>query len=433
MALLRTPLRLAATLFRRPGPSVRRLRLVSARILESSRGPAVHLAPVCFISSEAILDRLLRGKDTETSDGPRPASVPPDRAQQLSLLLKHPDQPEKPKVLKVAVIGAPNAGKSTLSNQLLGRKVFAVSKKVHTTRARALGVWTAGDTQIILLDTPGFTTPAKVKRHHLEKSLLVDPSDSVQEADLVVVLVDVSEKWSRGQLDFEVLKCLARHPHIPAVLVLNKVDLLKNKSLLLDVTAELTDGVVNGKKLRVRSVVKPGEERKGPTPAAPPPRTEAQGPLELSREDVRELRTRRGWPRFKDVFMLSSLDEEDVETLKSYLLVGAKPGPWLYHSDVLTDQSPEDICVNTIRGKLLENLPEEVPYTMTQCIEVWRESESSLLDVAVKLYVKKDSHMRMVIGQGGQLIAKIAHEAAEDLSRIFNKEVKLKISAKLKN
>uniref|UniRef100_A0A3B3BMU5 GTPase Era, mitochondrial n=1 Tax=Oryzias melastigma TaxID=30732 RepID=A0A3B3BMU5_ORYME len=294
--------------------------------------------PACFISSEAFLSRLKGGKVADGSALRLPASVPADGGEQLSLLMRHPDQPHEPKVLKVAVIGAPNAGKSTLSNQLLGRKVFAVSKKVHTTRARALGVLTENNTQIILLDTPGLTPPSKAKRHQLEKSLLVDPWNSVKEADLMVVLVDVADRWACSRMDVEVLKCLAQHPQIPAVLVLNK----------------------------------------------------------------------------------------------SYFMAAAKPGAWQYHSEVLTDQSPEEVCTNLIREKLLEYLPQEVPYSLTQTIELWQEGMDGEVDISVKLYTKKESHMKMVIGASGQMVAQIAREAGEDLSRVILREVRLKITAKLK-
>uniref|UniRef100_A0A8C4ZJP2 GTPase Era, mitochondrial n=1 Tax=Gadus morhua TaxID=8049 RepID=A0A8C4ZJP2_GADMO len=241
-------------------------------------------------------------------------------------------------VLKVAIVGSPNAGKSTLSNQLLGRKVFAVSKKVHTTRSKTLGVLTEDDTQIILLDTPGLTTASKVKRHNLESSLLSDPWSTVKEADLMLVMVDVADKWACEKLDLEVLKVLAKHPEVPAVLVLNK----------------------------------------------------------------------------------------------RYLVVEAKAGPWHYHSEVLTDQTPEEVCANIVREKLLENLRQEVPYTMTQSIEFWSENENGELDIAVKLYVKKEAHM-MVIGTAGQMVARIAREAGQDMSNIFLREVRLRLSVKLKN
>ncbi|KAK3509302.1 hypothetical protein QTP70_028558 [Hemibagrus guttatus] len=412
-----------------------------------ARKAAIRRVPTCFISTEVFLDRLRKesklGFAEDPAGSPPHAAVPPDRVEHLSLMLKDPDQPENPKVLKAAIIGAPNAGKSTLTNQLLGKKLFAASKKVHTTRSRALGVITEDNTQIILLDTPGLTTPSKAKRHQLEETFLVDPLKSLRQADLVVALVDVSEKWTRSRLDFEVLKCLALNAHIPAVLVLNKVDLLKNKPLLLDITAELTEGIVNGKKLKVRSLVKPIHKE------APEKKTEKTAGLQdgeeqmpnpdgqlvrgLSSEQLRALKSRKGWPLFKDVFMMCATDGEDVQTLKSYLMVEAKPGAWQYHSAVLTDQSPEDICTNTIREKLLEYLPQEVPYTVTQNVELWRETDDGNLDISVKLYVKKDSHMKMVIGPGGQLIARIAREAGLDLSNAFMCDVRLKISATLKN
>ncbi|KAI1902897.1 hypothetical protein AGOR_G00021040 [Albula goreensis] len=410
----------------------------------------LHFTPVCFIASEAVSGMLLKGKATETHDSlcHYPASVPPDNAEQMSLLVNHPDQPENSKILKVAIIGLPNAGKSTLSNQLLGRKVFAVSNKVHTTRSRAQGVLTEDDTQIVLLDTPGLTTPSKVKRHQLERSFLVDPRNSVQEADLVLVLVDVSDKWTRNKLGFEVLKCLAQNPNIPAVLVLNKVDLLKGKNMLLDLTVKLTEGVVNGKKIRVRDsplAEKKGQDIKnaaterdenkrggGETAERPPSLPLPLTAGSLSKEALKELRTHQGWPLFKDVFMLSAVDVEDVEALKRYLVVNAKPGSWHYHSGVLTDQNPQEICTNTVREKLLEYLPQEVPYNVIQTIEIWQEGEKGELDILLKLYVKKETHMRMLIGQAGQMVAKIAQEAGLDLMKVFLCDVKLRISVKLK-
>ncbi|XP_071316393.1 GTPase Era, mitochondrial isoform X2 [Trachinotus anak] len=398
--------------------------------------------PACFITSETFLNSLMKGNAAE-ADGSfyrLPASVPADSGEQLSLLLRHPDQPDNSKVLKVAIIGSPNAGKSTLSNQLLGRKVFAVSKKVHTTRSRGMGVVTEDDTQIILLDTPGLTTPSKVKRHQLEKSLLVDPWNTVKEADLMVVVVDVADRWRSSRLDFEVLKCLAQHPDIPAVLVLNKVDLVKAKDKLLNITADLTCGVVNGRRMQVRPVIKPPWAKKRSEMDSElsvdediaEPEGSADPNCVLNKEQLKALRSQGGWPHFKDVFMLSSVNGEDVETLKSYFKAAAKPGSWQYHSEVLTDQSPEEVCTSIVREKLLEYLPQEVPYSMTQSIELWQYGENGVVDISVKLYAQKETHMKMVIGTAGQMVARIAREAGEDLSRIYLKEVKLKLSVKLR-
>uniref|UniRef100_A0A8C1M7I1 GTPase Era, mitochondrial n=1 Tax=Cyprinus carpio TaxID=7962 RepID=A0A8C1M7I1_CYPCA len=394
-----------------------------------------HCTPASLVSSSAFLDRLQKGRAVVSDEGlchHQPVSVPSDSGHQFSLLLKDPDQPENAKSLKVTIVGAPNAGKSTLTNQLLGRKLFAVSEKVHTTRSRAVGVLTEDDTQIILLDTP---------------EPLYDDSVFCAESSVflhfcyifaVVVLVDVSDKWTRNKLDYEVLKCLALNPDVPAILVLNKVDLLKNKTLLLDITAQLTEGVVNGKKIRIRGAEKPHEKsaaRRHSRHAEEPQSESMKDGLSQEGQDkdsLKALKSRRGWHLFKDVFMLSSIDREDVETLKKYLFDGAKPGQWQYHSEVLTDQGPEEMCINTIREKLLQHLPKEVPYSMTQQIEIWKESEDGVLDISIKLYVKKDTHMKMVIGSGGHLITRITQEAESDLIRIFLREVRLKISAKLK-
>ncbi|CAL1573854.1 unnamed protein product [Knipowitschia caucasica] len=416
--------------------------IVLSRVQTASRlllpGRIDRTFPARSTSSDALRSRLMKGTFTELeSDSARlPASVPSDSGQQIALLMRHPDQPQNAKVLRVSIIGAPNAGKSTLSNQLLGRKLFAVSKKVHTTRTRAMGVLTKDETQIILLDTPGLTTPSKVKRHQLEKSLLVDPWNTLKEADLVVVLVDVSDRWMCGRLDFEVLKCLAQHPEIPAILVLNKVDLMKTKDRLLNITAELTCGIVNGRKTRVRPVIKPpsAEKQANVTPQSSPNvnNTDHAVGNALSKEQLRQLSSQRGWPHFKDVFMLSSLDKEDVETLKGYFLLKAKPGEWQYHSEVLTDQTPEQICTNIIREKLLEYLPQEVPYSLTQSIELWHEGTNGEVDISVRLYAKKETHMSMVIGAAGQMVARIAQEVSGDLSNVFLTEVRLKLSVKLK-
>ncbi|KFO91307.1 hypothetical protein N320_08688, partial [Buceros rhinoceros silvestris] len=350
--------------------------------------------------------------------------------EQNCLLQHQPDQPQNPRVLRIAIIGAPNAGKSTLSNQLLGRKVFPVSKKVHTTRCKARGVVTCEDTQLIILDTPGLTNPHKAKRHKLDKAMLTDPWDSVKHADLVLVLVDVSDHWTRNSLSREVLSCLSRFPQIPSVLVLNKVDLLKNKFILLGLVTELTEGIVNGKKLEVRSVSEPDSSSSAKPPLgitqaspaqnrapAPPCLREAgeapagsgldsssgvrapesrRGPAAAQgpeRSGPRDLKNRKGWPCFQEIFMLAALHGEEVDTLKRYLLMQAKPGPWEFHSGVLTSQTPQEICGNIIRGKILEYLPLEVPYGVVQVTEVWEEGAGGELLIVQNLLVPRKSHM----------------------------------------
>ncbi|KAM6163658.1 GTPase Era, mitochondrial [Rhynchocyon petersi] len=370
----------------------------------------------------SALDRFLGF--SQPDDSPIPCALTPcapavsmHRDEQDLLLVHCPDMPENPRVLRVVLLGAPNAGKSTLSNQLLGRKVFPVSKKVHTTRCQALGVITEKEAQVILLDTPGLISPKKQKRHHLELSLLEDPWKSMESADLAVVLVDVSDKWTRKQLNPQVLQCLTQFSQVPSILVLNKVDCLKQKSLLLELTAALSEGVVNGKKLKIKQAFHSHSNCKakdsGMEPVAGPPRT--------------------GWPHFQEIFMLSALNQEDVKTLKQYLLAQARPGPWEFHSGVLTTQTPEEICANVIREKLLEYLPQEVPYNVQQETEVWEEGPNGQLVILQKLLVSKESHMRILIGSKGQLITYIAQKVSRDLMDIFLCDVELRLSVKLLN
>lgn len=129
--------------------------------------------------------------------------------------------------------------------------------------------------------------------------------------------------------------------------------------------------------------------------------------------------------------MLSALSQEDVKTLKQYLLAQARPGPWEFHSEVLTSQTPEEICANMIREKLLEYLPEEVPYNVQQKTVVWDEGPSGELVIEQKLLVSKESHMKILIGPKGYLIAQIAQEVGRDLMNIFLCEVQLRLSVKL--
>ncbi|XP_010150799.1 PREDICTED: GTPase Era, mitochondrial, partial [Eurypyga helias] len=402
--------------------------------------------------------------------GEHPPPVATCREEQDRLLRDKPDQPQNPKVLRIAIIGAPNAGKSTLSNQLLGRKVFPVSRKVHTTRCKARGVVTYEDTQLIILDTPGLTNPFKAKRHKLEEVMLTDPWDSMKHADLVLVLVDVSDHWTRNSLSKEVLKCLSQFPHIPSVLVLNKVDLLKKKFILLQLVTELTEGIVNGKKLEERSAFRHNSSSSAKalhhvTEASPPESSvhephclqetdragdgsclgnssdrrasqsslvteEAQGPKCCGPRDVKNM---KGWPCFQEIFMLAALHGEEVETLKRYLLMQAKPGPWEFHSGVLTCQSPQEICDNIIREKILEYLPLEVPYGVVQVTEMWEEGPSGELLIMQNLVVPRKSHMMMLIGRRGKVISRIAQEAGQDLMNVFLCDVRLKLKVEVKS
>ncbi|XP_061326124.1 GTPase Era, mitochondrial isoform X1 [Pezoporus flaviventris] len=464
------PLRLGPGVMRSSGAGVTRLWVLSVHSLRCFLPAPSRCVPRparCSGSSSALGSIL--GVPSEKPSGALGQHPPPlatSREEQERLLRGRPDQPRNPKVLRIAIIGAPNAGKSTLCNQLLGRKVFPVSKKVHTTRCKARGVVTHEDTQLVILDTPGLTNPFKVKRHKLDAAMLTDPWDSMKHADLVLVLVDVSDHWTRNSLSKEVLKCLSKFPQVPSVLVLNKVDLLKKKFLLLELVNELTEGIVNGKKLEVRAALEQDSSSSAKSPlqitqASPcesrapessPNRAQGGSGLEnhsgvkasessvVTREAQRptgngpkELKDRKGWPGFQEIFMLAALRGEEVDTLKRYLLLQAKPGPWEFHSGVLTSQSPQEVCTNIIREKILEYLPLEVPYGVTQVTEMWEEGECGELLIVQNLVVPRKSHMMMLIGKGGKVISRIAQEAGQDLMNAFLCDVRLKLKVEVKS
>ncbi|NXW47856.1 ERAL1 GTPase, partial [Nyctiprogne leucopyga] len=248
------------------------------------------------------------------------------------------------------------------------------------------------------------------------------------------------------------------------------VDLLKKKFILLELATELTEGIVNGKKLEARSAFKHNSSSSAKSSpqiiqASPPENRspeshylqktdqaregsawdssrdmrasgsslvteETQGP-KLRRP--RDLRNMKGWPCFQEIFMLAALHGEEVDTLKQYLLMQAKPGPWEFHSGVLTSQSPQEICDNIIREKILEYLPLEVPYGVVQVTEMWEEGPSGELIIVQNLLVPRKSHMLMLIGRRGKVISRIAQEAGQDLMNVFLCDVRLKLKVEVKS
>ncbi|MGH0142563.1 UNVERIFIED_CONTAM: hypothetical protein FKN15_014830 [Acipenser sinensis] len=398
-------------------------------------------------------------KEKEDSFNQHPPAVSTSKAEQTFLLINRPDQPENAKLLKVAIIGTPNAGKSTLSNQLLGRK--------------------------ILLDTPGLTNPLKGKRHQLEKSLLLDPWSSVQEADLVLVLVDVSDQWTRKKLGLEVLQCLSRAPDIPAVLVLNKVDLLKNKTLLLDITAELTEGTVGGKKLKIKTPFKSGKrdstkraDCKEPELGPKQPvhwdsmegtAMDSQGQLsdqagtretaksrqetqdQLNKETLKELKARIGWPHFPELtegtvggkklkiktpFKSGKRDSTKRADCKEPELGPKQPVHWdsmevtaMDSQGQLSDQAGTRETAKS-RQETQDQLNKETLKELKARIG-WPHFREVFMLSAVN-GEEVETLKKMLIGQGGQLIGRIAREAGEDLMNVFLCDVKLKISVKVK-
>ncbi|KAK3083250.1 hypothetical protein FSP39_017693 [Pinctada imbricata] len=207
---------------------------------------------ICHDASDKMVDSEIEGASntlntTNNSTMERAVGLFPD--DQKSRLQLPPDQPDDSRVLKVAIIGAPNSGKSTLTNSLMSWKLLPVSTRAHTTRNNTSAVLTDRNTQIIFLDTPGVVPYQQKKKHNLDRKLILDPERSLHEADMVAVLVDAADKWTKNHLHKEVLKLLHLHNDKPSILVLNKVDAVVNKTNLLEVAHNLTCGHINGQKV----------------------------------------------------------------------------------------------------------------------------------------------------------------------------------------
>jgi len=364
--------------------------------------------------------------------------IPAQSILQQELLLKPPEDVPYSKILRVSVVGDPNAGKSTLVNQIVGWKTCAVSSKVHTTRKNTKSVLMDGSTQIVFLDTPGLIGLQEKKQHKLESSLLIDPEKSLIEADLVVVLHDVTNKWTRDKLSKKVLRLLYLYPEKESILVLNKVDALKDKRLLLELMSNLTENMVDGKMLQTKPVPSKMKFLKNkhhpvrlPETRATPEIHSEEEEFDFSKENLTEkqveivIQDKTGWHKFSRVFMISALKNDGLVEVKDYLLAAARPGRWLFHSSLVTDQDPYEIAIATVREKLLNTLPDEIPYNVNISVEFWEFAMSGVLKIVMRLDCPKSNISRIIVGGKGRRVAAIAKETEQDFRNIFRCDVRL--------
>ena len=266
----------------------------------------------------------------------------------------------------VSVIGLPNAGKSTLVNALVGSKVSIVSRKVQTTRTRILGILTEGATQIALVDTPGLFAPKRA----LERAMVRTAVSGMEEGDLILHIVDVSKKnaFKDNAAIREMLKDKA-----PAVLVLNKVDIFA-KHQLLELTAQMN--------------------------AAFP---------------------------YKDTFMISAMKGSGVEDIRTYLAANLPEGAWLFPEDQMSDVPMRMLAAEITREKVFEQLHEELPYATFVETEAWEEFENKSVKISQTIFVERETQKAIVLGKGGSRIKEIGSAAREELKKILETDVHLKI------
>jgi GTP-binding protein Era len=271
----------------------------------------------------------------------------------------------------VALIGAPNSGKSTLTNSLVGTKVSIVTHKAQTTRGPVRGIVLAGDAQVILIDTPGIFQP----RRRLDRAMAQAAWDRAGDADLVALVVDAA----RG-LDDKLEPIVKQLPELnrPVVAVLNKVDLVK-KPALLGLTSEL---------LALRA--------------------------------------------FAEIFMVSALTGDGVDDLRTYLANAVPHGPWLFPEDQLTDASLRQTAAEITREKLFLRLHEELPYALTVETTEWKVLKDQSVRIEQTIFVERESQRRIVLGSKGQMIKEIGKASREEISEIAGVPVHLFLFVKVR-
>lgn len=271
----------------------------------------------------------------------------------------------------VALIGAPNAGKSTLLNALVGAKVSIVSRKVQTTRALVRGIALEGAAQIIFVDTPGIFRP----KRRLDRAMVTSAWGGAGDADAIALLID-----ARKGVDEEVEAILSKLPDLkaPKILVLNKIDTIETEKLL-GLAADLNAKIP-----------------------------------------------------FAETFMISALKGHGVPKLREKLAAMMKPGPWLYPEDQVSDAPLRSLAAEITREKIFERLHDELPYQSTVETEQWKDMPDGSARVEQTIYVMREGHKKIVIGEGGRTIKSIGSAARKEIMEAAEQKVHLFLFVKVR-
>uniref|UniRef100_A0A2S2Q172 GTPase Era, mitochondrial n=1 Tax=Sipha flava TaxID=143950 RepID=A0A2S2Q172_9HEMI len=322
--------------------------------------------------------------------------------------------PEQQKLLKVAIIGVPNAGKSSLINSIVGRNICPYSRKVHTTRAGARAVLSIGDTQLVFLDTPGLVDSNEIEKYNLDKAFANDSVNSIEEADIIGVVHDVSNRYTRSYLDPKVLRLLHLNQNKDSFLILNKIDLLRSKIYLLDLARSLTCFTLNNFHIPKPYMLTPEEEKRN--------RSKVQ-----ERRLEEKVKKSVGWGKFNDVFMISAVLNQGSSDIREYLLQRSKPSPWLFSKDEITDKEDYKLVLSTIESILLDDLPNEVPYNLKVELEYYEISREGNLHIVVLIHCKTPRIEKLIMGKRGQRIRNIARTCEQHIRNLFLTDVFLKM------
>ncbi|WP_279100524.1 GTPase Era [Bartonella apis] len=272
----------------------------------------------------------------------------------------------------VALIGAPNVGKSTLVNRLVGTKVSIVTHKVQTTRALIRGIITHNNTQIVLVDTPGIFTP----KRRLDRAMVTTAWSGAKDADMVLVLVDAAKG-----LDEETEEVFASLSKVKQekILVINKVDSVPRPSLL-ELAKKLNEG-----------------------------------------------------QQFSETFMISALKGTGCDDLLDYLAKKLPEGPWYYPQDQISDMPMRQLAAEITREKLYMRLHNELPYASTVETESWEERPDGSVKINQIIYVEREGQKKIVLGTKGETIKAIGEAARKELMEILEQKVHLFLFVKVRD
>ncbi|MDO4458991.1 MAG: GTPase Era [Clostridia bacterium] len=271
----------------------------------------------------------------------------------------------------IAIVGRPNVGKSSLLNRLIGQKLAIVSRKPQTTRTRIMGVLTEAETQLVFIDTPGLVKA----RNSLDDYMVKAVNSSVAGVDACMLVVEGNTKISKADL---ALTDKFRQMGIPAILAINKIDLLEDKSVLMEQIMNLSE-IYN----------------------------------------------------FDAIVPVSARDGNGINDLKDELKKLAMPGGHIFDDDTLTDQPERVIASEIVREKILRLLDKEVPHGVAVVTERMKE-RGDITDIDCTIYTEKDNHKGIIIGKGGAMLKKIGSQARMDMERFFDCKINLQLWVKVK-
>jgi len=273
----------------------------------------------------------------------------------------------------IAIVGKPNVGKSSILNKILGQKIAIVSSKPQTTRTRIMGVLTENDTQLVFIDTPGLHKP----RNNLDKFMLRSVNASVAGVDACILVIEADRDISDETLQ---LIDKFKSMDIPAILAINKIDTIQDKSKLAEQISKIS-------------------------------------PLYS----------------FEAVVPCSAQTGSGISELKDELQKLAYEGDFMFDEDTLTDQPERVIASEIIREKLLRLLEREVPHGSAVFVERMKErQDSNIIDIDAVIYCERDSHKGIIIGKGGSMLKKIGTYARQDMEKFFDCKINLQIWVKVK-